>query len=47
MEQENSILFHITLGQAEAIAKHFNKNVDDLEEYEICEMLDEILDHLA
>ena len=47
MEQENSILFHITLEQAEAIAKHFGKNVNDLEEYEIWEMLDEIIDHLA
>lgn len=47
MEQENNILFHITLDQAEAIATHFGKNVNDLEEYEICEMLDEIIDHLA
>ena len=45
--EENNILFHITLNQAEAIAKHFGKNVNDLEEYEICEMLDEIIDHLA
>ena len=47
MEQENNIIFHITEGQAEAIAKHFNENIDELEEYEICEMLDKIIDHLA
>ena len=47
MEQENIIIFHITEGQAEAIAKHFNKNINELEEYEICELLDEIIDHLA
>jgi len=47
MEQENNILFHITLGQAEAIVKHFGKDINDVEDYEICEMLDEIIDHLA
>lgn len=45
--EENNILFHITLGQAEAIANHFGKNIKDLEEYEICEMLDNIIDHLS
>lgn len=46
-EQENNIIFHITLGQAEAIANHFGKNINDLEEYEICELLDRIIDELA
>ena len=46
MEQENTILFHITEGQAEAICKHFDKDIKDLEEYEICELLDKIIDHL-
>lgn len=45
--EENNIIFHITLKQAEAIAEHFGESVDNLEEYEICEMLDEIIDHLA
>lgn len=44
MEEENNILFHITLDQAEAIARHFEKDIEDLEEYEICELLDRILD---
>lgn len=47
MKQENTILYHITLEQAEAIAKHFKKDIKDVEEYEIAEMLDEIIDHLA
>ena len=44
MEEENNILFHITLSQAEAIARHFEKDIEDLEDYEICELLDRILD---
>lgn len=44
MEQENNIIFHITLDQAEAIARHFEKDIKDLDEYEICELLDRILD---
>lgn len=43
-EQENNILFHITLDQAEIIAKHFGRDINDLEEYEICELLDKIID---
>ena len=43
-EQENNILFHITLDQAEIIAKHFDRDINDLEEYEICELLDKIID---
>ena len=46
MEQENSILFHITLDQAELLAKHFNRDINDLEEYEICELLDKLIDSL-
>ena len=43
-EQEHNILFHITLDQAEIIAKHFGRDINDLEEYEICELLDKIID---
>lgn len=46
MEQENSILFHITLDQAKAIALHFGQDVATLEEYEICELLDRLIDEL-
>lgn len=47
MEQENYINYHITENQAEAIANHFKKDIRKLEEYEICELLDTIIDHLA
>lgn len=46
MEQENWIDYKITRDQAETICKHFNKNINDLEEYEICELLDKIIDKL-
>lgn len=40
------INFHITKDQAEIICEHFNKNLNDLEEYEVCELLDQIIDEL-
>lgn len=46
MEQENWIDYKITRDQAESICKYFNKNINDLEEYEICELLDKIIDKL-
>lgn len=44
--EQNNILYHITLDQAELICKHFNKDIRDLEEYEICELLDKVIDNL-
>lgn len=41
--EENVILFHLTLEQAEQICKHYNKNINELEEYEICELLDNFI----
>jgi len=46
METNNNIVFHITPEQAEIIAKHFNKDVSELEKYEISELLDKIIDNL-
>lgn len=47
MEQENYIDFHITQDQANKIAEHFGYNIDNLaEDYEICELLDRIIDEL-
>lgn len=46
MEQENYIDYHITENQAKLICKHFYKNLEDVEEYEVCEMLDKIIDNL-
>ena len=43
---ENNILFHITEDQAIKIANYFNKNITNLEEYEICQLLDKIIDNL-
>lgn len=40
------INFHITRDQADAICEHFGKTVNELEEYEICELLDQIIDEL-
>ena len=44
MEQENNILFYISADQAVVIANHFGKDVKELEEYEIAELLDRIID---
>lgn len=47
MEQENSILFHLTSDQVELLCTHFGCSQDNLEEYEICEMLDRYIDEIA
>lgn len=47
MEQENNILFHITEDQAKKVCEYFGKNYKDLEEYEICELLDKLIDGIA
>lgn len=46
MEDENYILFHITKDQQIKLINHFNKQNEILEEYEICELLDEVIDSL-
>lgn len=46
MPIDNSIVFHITSNQAEMLANHFGVNLDELEEYEICELLDNYIDEL-
>lgn len=40
----NTILYNITEEQAERIAKHFNKDLKNLEEYEVCMLLDRLID---
>lgn len=44
--EDSNILFHISEDQARIICEHFNKNINELEEYEICELLDKIIDNL-
>lgn len=46
MEQENYIDFHITEDQAKLICKYWNQNYNDLDEYEICELLNKTIDEL-
>lgn len=45
-EQETYINFHITESQAEKICEYFNIDLNQLEEYEVCELLDRIIDEL-
>lgn len=43
MDKKN-ITFLLTYEQATSICEKFGKNIDDLEEYEVCELLDKIID---
>jgi hypothetical protein len=45
MKNEN-IKFDLTIEQAKQICKHFEKNFEELQEYEICELLDKIINNL-
>lgn len=47
MPEENVIGFHITEDQAKIIAAHFGKDYKELEEYEICELLDKLIDEVC
>ena len=44
---ENTILFNITEDQAKILCNYYHKNINDLEEYEICELLDRAIDDLS
>lgn len=44
---EDTILYHLTKEQAEMICKHFDKDMNTLEKYEIAELLDRYIDELA
>lgn len=46
MEQDFVIDFHLTKDQADKVCKYYGKDVHELEEYEICELLDRIIDEL-
>ena len=43
---EMMIRFQITKEQDLKIAEHFKRELNDCEEYEICEMLDKIIDEI-
>lgn len=40
-------LFILTREQQETICKHFGKNVDELQDFEIGELLDKVIDNLV
>ena len=44
MEELNFIL---TADQIETLCKHFGKERKDLQDYEICELLDKVIDNLV
>lgn len=39
--------FSLTREQAEILANHYGKNLNELEEYEVLELLDELIDSLV
>ena len=43
---ENNIDFKISYSQAEKICNYFGKSILQLEPYEICELLDRVIDSL-
>ena len=46
MPEQNSIMFQISLDQAERLVRYYGKEMQDLEDYEICELLDKYLDEI-
>ena len=45
--EKGSIQFIFTEEQQEIICGHFNKDKDKLEDWEICELLDKVIDNLV
>lgn len=42
--EDSYILYRLTLEQAESLCKFYNKDINNLEEYEITELLDRFID---
>lgn len=42
--EDSCILYRLTLEQAESLCKYYNKDINNLEEYEIAELLDRFID---
>lgn len=42
----NTTQFFVTEEQKEVIAKHFGKKAEDMEFWQICELLDQVIDRL-
>ena len=43
---ENTILYHLDLNQAELLCKYYDKDINQLEECEICELLDSYINEI-
>lgn len=43
---QNVILFEITLEQAEKLCKHYNKNLEELDTHDLCDLLDKYIDEI-
>ena len=42
--EDSYILYRLTLEQTESLCKFYNKDINNLEEYEITELLDRFID---
>lgn len=46
MESDSVMSYNLTADQVEVICKHYNKEVEEVEDYQVAEMLDDIIDNL-
>lgn len=46
MESDSVMSYNLTSDQVETICKHYNKEVEEVEDYQVAEMLDDIIDNL-
>ncbi len=47
MKSDSVLNFGITQEQAEILCKYYNKDINKVEGYEVCELLDKAIDELA
>jgi len=47
MENEETVYFHFTDDQQEIVAKYFDKDIKELEFFQVCELLDEVINDLV
>lgn len=46
MKSDSVLSFGITLDQAKRICEYYGKDINEVEEYEVCTMLNQIIDDL-
>lgn len=44
---DGNVTFTFTVEQQQAVANYLCKNLDNMQDYEICEMLDEFIDEVT